>query len=57
MSGHRVAPNTGGKTHMYTATKFAVTAITEGVRRELREMGSKVRVTVSYGQPYHCYMC
>ena len=33
-------------THIYAATKHAVRAITEGVRQELREMKSSVKVTV-----------
>ena len=45
MSGHRVL--TLSSTHFYTATKHAVTAITEGVRQELREMKSGIKVTVS----------
>ena len=32
---------------MYVASKFALTAINEGVRRELREMKSNVKITVS----------
>ncbi|XP_076453150.1 dehydrogenase/reductase SDR family member 11-like isoform X2 [Babylonia areolata] len=43
MSGIRVVKNKGG--HCYTATKFAVTAIREGLRNELREMKSKIRVS------------
>jgi NADP-dependent 3-hydroxy acid dehydrogenase YdfG len=41
MAGHRVPPGSG----MYSATKYAVRALTEGLRRELRERGSKVTVT------------
>jgi 17beta-estradiol 17-dehydrogenase / 3beta-hydroxysteroid 3-dehydrogenase len=41
LSGHRVPP-TGG---FYAATKFAVRALGEGLRAELRGRGSAVRVT------------
>lgn len=40
MSGHRIT-----SLHMYSATKFAVTALTEGLRRELREVNSRIRST------------
>lgn len=41
MSGHRVAQGSG----VYSATKHAVFALTEGLRQELRAAGSKVRVS------------
>ena len=40
MSGHRVVSN-----YMYASTKFAVTALTEGLRRELRDIKSHIRST------------
>ncbi|KAK8729135.1 hypothetical protein OTU49_008644 [Cherax quadricarinatus] len=42
MSGHRIVPHEA--THFYTATKFAVTALTEGLRQELRSAKSHIRV-------------
>ena len=44
-AGHRVIPYSAA--HFYTATKHAVRAITEGLRQELREMKSGIKVTVS----------
>jgi NADP-dependent 3-hydroxy acid dehydrogenase YdfG len=41
MGGHRVPKGSG----VYAATKFAVRALTEGLRQELRDRGSPVRVT------------
>lgn len=41
MAGHRVVPNAA----MYCATKFAVRALTEGLRQELRALTSRIRVT------------
>lgn len=40
MSGHRV-PSSG----MYSASKFAVRALTEGLRKELRADGSNIRIS------------
>lgn len=40
MAGHRVPPGSG----VYSATKFAVRSLTEGLRKELRAKGSPVRV-------------
>ena len=45
MSGHRVINSKA--TSFYSATKHAVTALTEGLRQELREIKSGIRVTVS----------
>ena len=45
MSGHRVPNMAGGKTRFYSATKFAVTALLEGWRQEVRESGkNNIRV-------------
>ena len=41
MSGHRVP----GASGMYSATKYAVRSLTEGLRRELRARDSDIRVT------------
>ncbi len=41
MAGHRVPDGSG----VYAATKFAVRALTEALRRELRSLGSGIRVT------------
>lgn len=40
MSGHRVPHMLGGKTRFYSATKFAVTALLEGWRQEVRDLGN-----------------
>jgi NADP-dependent 3-hydroxy acid dehydrogenase YdfG len=41
MSAHRIPGDSG----VYSASKFAVRALTEALRKELREAGSSVRVT------------
>jgi NADP-dependent 3-hydroxy acid dehydrogenase YdfG len=46
ISGHSL-PQNAAMTYMYGATKHAVTALTEGLRRELVKNNSKIRVTVS----------
>ncbi|XP_070826804.1 dehydrogenase/reductase SDR family member 11-like [Chaetodon trifascialis] len=43
MSGHRVVP--AAATHFYSSTKFAVTALTESLRQELREAKTHIRAT------------
>lgn len=46
MSGHRTVTGAG----MYAASKFAVQALAEGLRLELRQQGSQIRVaTISPG--------
>ncbi|MBX3184991.1 MAG: SDR family NAD(P)-dependent oxidoreductase [Polyangiaceae bacterium] len=41
MAGHRVPQGSG----MYSATKYAVRSLTEGLRQELRELQSNIRVS------------
>ena len=48
LSGHRlVSSSTGGNLFLYGATCFAVAALAEATRRELRQENSHVKVTVS----------
>lgn len=41
MAGHRVPEESG----MYSATKYAVRSLTESLRRELRSVGSEIRIS------------
>jgi len=43
LCGHKVIPMTD--TYFYTATKYAARALTEGLRQELRELQSPIRVS------------
>lgn len=43
MCGHRVPPQS--VIHFYSATKYAVTALTEGLRQELLEAQTHIRAT------------
>lgn len=46
LSGHRVVPNPN--VHFYAASKYAVTALTEGLRQELAaDQPTRIRVAVS----------
>ncbi|KAG7279363.1 hypothetical protein CRUP_001271, partial [Coryphaenoides rupestris] len=51
MSGHRVIPSADG--HFYCATKYAVTALTEGLRQELREAKTHIRATTEFAFRHH----
>ncbi|XP_054153089.1 dehydrogenase/reductase SDR family member 11-like [Oppia nitens] len=44
LSGHRLVPSSA--THFYGATKYAVRALAEGLRQELRAIKSGIRVTL-----------
>ena len=45
VAGHQVGKS--ASVHFYCGTKHAVRALTEGMRQELREMKSNIKVTVS----------
>lgn len=45
ISGHTVSQHAGS--HFYSASKFAVNALTESLRQELHEAKLNIRVTVS----------
>jgi hypothetical protein len=47
LSGHRC-----GKAHFYSATKYAVTSLTEGIRWELRGINSHIKITVSFNNHF-----
>lgn len=44
MSGHRIVPGSS-HVHFYSATKYAVKGLVDGLRNELRQMKSNIRVT------------
>ncbi|XP_044527996.1 dehydrogenase/reductase SDR family member 11 isoform X1 [Gracilinanus agilis] len=50
MSGHHVVPQS--VVHFYSATKYAITALTEGLRQELREANTHIRATVREHLPH-----
>lgn len=52
MGGHRMVPS--ADEHFYCATKHAVTALTEGIRQELREANTHIRATVGHYQHKLC---
>lgn len=46
VAGHQIVDFQSG-IHAYSASKHAVRVLTEGMRRELKEIGSKIKITVS----------
>lgn len=48
MSGHHI-PSTAGHLSLYPSSKYAMTAMTEVVRRELISAKTNIKVTVSGG--------
>lgn len=47
VAGHKVVAMPKPIFNVYPASKFAVTALTESLRQELRYYGTKIKVTVS----------
>lgn len=47
IAGHRVLEVPAGCSNIYPPSKFAVTAINEIIRNELRNLGTKIKTTVS----------
>ena len=45
IAGHGVA--NVSSLHFYSGTKFAVTALIEGLRKELRDLKSNIKISVS----------
>ena len=54
MAGHHVSAMMGSS--FYSSTKFAVTALTEGLRKELRDIKSNIKITVRCDQSDLCYI-
>lgn len=46
VAGHKVPDLPGLALSIYPASKFAITALADTLRQELRFMGSKIKVTV-----------
>ena len=46
LTGHRLL-NMPRNNYVYAGSKHAVKVLTEGLRRELRDLGTHIRVTVS----------
>lgn len=45
--GHFISPGNETNLNVYPASKFAVTALSESLRHELRMMKSKTKITVT----------
>jgi NAD(P)-dependent dehydrogenase (short-subunit alcohol dehydrogenase family) len=51
-----MVPPTNTPMYMYAASKAANVTLTEGLRRELLQMNSKIRITVSSGKNLFAYL-